>query len=251
MLDGQGQPNGKLLVRECYNELDERWYQIREQALIWTEGALENEPAPIVRLCIAIDITALKQTQNQLAEAHAELILKHQELEHIASTDPLTQIHNRAQLGRLFAREMRHIEQGGMACSVISVDIDHFKQVNDSFGHAVGDSVLLATARTMKGAVRAVDSVGRWGGEEFLVLCPETLARDAAKLAERIRAAVAAHAFDTGRPHTISVGVATFRPGDTLDTLLQRADQAMYRAKQTGRNRVCTDEDQTPEGLTA
>lgn len=236
LLDAQNQPNGVSLRYEFFNEFDECWYQVDEKATFWEDGRL-------VQYVIASDISKLKEMQNRLAEAHASLMLKHQELEYVASTDTLTRIHNREKLGRIFAQEIERAGLNGRAFSIISADLDHFKSVNDTFGHAVGDSVLVQLARTMKDALRASDFIGRWGGEEFLMLCPGAGHADALHLAERIRAAVAAQTFGTGRTHTVSLGVATWREGDTQDGLLQRADEAMYRAKQAGRNRVCGEDE--------
>ncbi|GAB1410562.1 hypothetical protein MASR1M90_17160 [Desulfovibrionales bacterium] len=235
LFDAAGNPLEQSLEYEFFNEFDDHWYQIQERALIWENG----RP---VHFIIAVDISDLKETQNQLAEAHAALVLKHQELEHIACTDSLTQIYNRSQLSRIFDKELKLVQLGTDNFSIISVDIDHFKSVNDSFGHAVGDQILIAVARIMKNSIRSTDYIGRWGGEEFLILCPQTSLSDAVRLADRIRQAVAAGEYATGKAHTISIGAATYSAEDTLDSLLHRADLAMYRAKEQGRNRVCSEE---------
>lgn len=232
LLDAAGQPNGKSLSYEFFNEYDERWYQVEEKATLW-------DGSEVVQYVIAIDISRLKDAQKSLAEAHIGLMLKHQELEHVASTDSLTQIYNREKLGRIFAQEIELAVSGKHEFSIISADLDHFKSINDNFGHAVGDAVLVQQARTMKAVLRATDFLGRWGGEEFLLLCPKANHAAALQLAERIRVAVAGQTYLTGKSHTLSLGVATYRAGDTQDSLLQRADEAMYRAKQTGRDRVC------------
>lgn len=228
-------PNGIPVEYEYYNEFDERWYKLQEKGIYWEDGRS-------VIFKIATDISDIKEMQNHLAEAHAELMLKHKELEHLASTDTLTQIYNRDKLGRVFNKELHHVELGDQSFSIISVDIDRFKQVNDTFGHATGDAVLIAVARNMKYSLRATDYIGRWGGEEFLILCPQTILENAMLLADRIREHVAAQPYATRQQQTVSIGVATYRTGDTLDSLLHRADQALYMAKETGRNRVCTEE---------
>lgn len=239
LLDANGRPNGHKREYEFFNELDDCWYQIHERTMVWIDGRS-------VQFVTAIDIGALKQAQNQLAEAHAELMLKHQELEHTANTDSLTQIYNREKLGRVFARELQIIQQDQSTFSIISVDLDHFKQINDTFGHATGDAVLVKVARTMKNSLRSTDYIGRWGGEEFLILCPQTSHIEAMQLAERIRIAVANQSYATEQNHSISLGVASYQAGDSLDSLLHRSDLAMYQAKQTGRNRVCS-ETQAPQ----
>lgn len=239
MLDAEGRPNDKICKYEFFNEVDDRWYQMQEQALVWGDGRL-------VQYVIAIDISDLKETQNQLAEAHAKLFLQHQELEHIASTDSLTQIYNREKLGRIFSRELNLMQQSGKPLSIIGIDLDRFKQINDSFGHAVGDKVLIKVARTLKEGLRSTDYIGRWGGEEFLILCPETGHEDAMRLAERLRLSVFEQKYVTNQSQSISMGVASYRAEDTLDSLLVRSDQAMYLAKQSGRNRVCSEAEVAP-----
>lgn len=234
LLDEAGNPNGQGSEYEFFNEQDDTWYQMQERAMVYKDGQ-------VVQFVTAMDISDLKQTQNQLAEAHAKLMLKHQELEHIATTDSLTQIYNREKLGRVFTRELQFMQRGDKVLSIISVDLDRFKQINDTFGHATGDAVLIKVARTMKNSLRGTDSIGRWGGEEFLILCPQTNHQDALALAERIRAAVAGETYPTNQLQSISMGVASYREGDSLDSLLHRADLAMYQAKQSGRNRVCSE----------
>lgn len=232
LLNNHEEEPEKTVEYEYYNEFDELWYRMYERAIIWENGTR-------VHFAVAVDISELKDMQKQLAEAHATLVLKHKELEHIASTDSLTQIYNREKLGRVFSKEMRTVEYGDKTFSIISVDIDFFKRVNDTYGHATGDSVLITVARTMKESLRSTDYLGRWGGEEFLILCPETPLDDAFKLAERLRIAVANQTYNTGETHTVSIGIATYHTGDTLDSLLHRSDLALYRAKESGRNRVC------------
>lgn len=153
-------------------------------------------------------------------------------------TDILTSVANRAMLNERFAREVERSNRYGRPLSAILLDIDHFKLVNDECGHLAGDQVLVAIAGLVSDKVRTSDTVGRWGGEEFLVLCPETGAEDAWIVAERIRRAVEEQPFASGR-QTVSIGVASLRHGDGVDDLLHRADEALYRAKGEGRNRVC------------
>ena len=124
------------------------------------------------------------------------------------------------------------------ATSVILLDLDHFKAVNDSYGHPTGDALLVATARVLQQRVRLDDIVGRWGGEEFLIVCPGTTLLEAHALAESLRERIAARDFPGVGRRTASFGVATARPGEPRDALLARADDALYRAKHAGRDRV-------------
>lgn len=161
-------------------------------------------------------------------------------LRHMSRTDHLTGLYNRAALDGQLTREIDRSRRYGRPLAVMIIDLDHFKTVNDRLGHLMGDRVLVEMAGILKGATRKADSVGRWGGEEFLVLCPEITAAQALVVAERICEAVRTHGFGTGWRHTVSVGVSTLRAGDSLDDLLQRADTALYRAKHEGRDRATT-----------
>lgn len=157
----------------------------------------------------------------------------------IAQTDVLTGLYNRTKLNEQFHFEHTRAVRYGRPFSVIMLDIDHFKKINDGFGHLIGDKVLIDFASLAQKCVRNCDIIGRWGGEEFLVLCPETELKDAVLIAERIRQSVKEYPFATGHPHTISAGVAAFILDDTEDSLLQRADTALYKAKNSSRDRVC------------
>lgn len=149
-------------------------------------------------------------------------------------TDPLTGLWNRRFVEERLAQEAR----ADRRTSVILLDIDHFKLVNDTYGHDVGDVVLRTAAQLFVGGVRTSDEVCRWGGEEFIVLCPGAPEPEAVQIAERLRECVAASEIpDLGRAVTVSAGVAELAPGATAHTL-RRADQALYAAKRQGRNRV-------------
>lgn len=161
------------------------------------------------------------------------------ELERISRTDALTGLPNRLSLNAVFQAESTRAKRYGHPLSIIMLDIDHFKMVNDELGHLAGDALLVAIAQAIRKTIRDCDVVGRWGGEEFLVLCPETDATGAMLVAQRIRQAVRDAATPARRAHTISGGVAELAPDETVDALLSRADKALYRAKDTGRDRVC------------
>ena len=156
-----------------------------------------------------------------------------------ADTDALTGVLNRMGFNEAMSRELSRARRYQQALSVAILDIDHFKRVNDAFGHPAGDQVLVRTANLLSSCVRESDTVARWGGEEFAVIAPATSEEGAASLAEKLRSIMAATHLGPKEAITASFGVAELRPDDTLDTLVQRADAALYRAKQTGRNRVC------------
>ncbi|MBV9554732.1 MAG: PleD family two-component system response regulator [Alphaproteobacteria bacterium] len=169
----------------------------------------------------------------------------------LALTDELTGLYNRryvvAHIEELVAR---FNNDGAPETSVMMFDVDHFKQVNDQFGHPGGDDALRQLADRALRGVRSIDLVARLGGEEFVVVMPETNLHAGLTVAERLRQSVAAepfliHTAGERRPITISVGVAVTQPGDTVDALLQRADDALYQAKNAGRNRVVTQNGET------
>lgn len=164
------------------------------------------------------------------------------ELRRMAASDPLTGLPNRRRLMERGADEARRAHRYRRPLAAVIVDLDHFKAINDIFGHAAGDVALLEAARACRAALRDVDMFARLGGEEFVALLPETGPAEAAAAAERLRAAIAQAAPDAaapGRRLTASVGVACLRAGESFDFLLARADEAMYRAKKAGRNQVC------------
>ena len=161
------------------------------------------------------------------------------ELEHLATHDRLTGIFNRTKLYELLEAAEGARDRYGAPFSIIMFDIDHFKAVNDRFGHQVGDAVLQELTRRVRNSLRAPDHVGRWGGEEFLVLASHTRREGARQLAERIRRAVGDLPFPGVGRVTISLGVAEMQSRIALEDLEERADTALYAAKDAGRNRVC------------
>jgi diguanylate cyclase (GGDEF)-like protein len=156
----------------------------------------------------------------------------------LASTDPLTGLVNRRALYQSLTREMGRSTRYRKPLSVVLVDVDHFKNINDTYGHIAGDNVLKAISGMMSGAIRQVDYAGRWGGEEFLLILPETDSDSAVILAKRICQLVAETRYGKVDHVTASLGVTIYQDGQLLEDLLHRADQAMYLAKKNGRNRV-------------
>ncbi|QGX40322.1 GGDEF domain-containing protein [Permianibacter aggregans] len=168
-------------------------------------------------------------------------IYNERSMERLANTDPLTQLPNRRYLWKQLEAEVLRTTDGGAPFALVLADLDGFKRINDQYGHEVGDQVLTEVARRMRSCLRENDVVGRWGGEEFLILMPQMSANDAFQAAERVRRAVAESPMETSvgaLSLTISLGVAHHRPGIDLGETIHRADTAMYRAKMGGRNRV-------------
>jgi diguanylate cyclase (GGDEF)-like protein len=171
------------------------------------------------------------------------------DLENLAYYDELTALPNRRgsmrQLEVLLSRARRH----GLSLAVMVIDADHFKNVNDNYGHAAGDAVLCALGQRLRKRVRSEDIVGRWGGEEFVVALPDTTAEGALALAEQLRRSIARRPLDIGERAvrlTISIGVAAHDGEESLTALLDRADRALYAAKAGGRDRATLDAQPAP-----
>jgi diguanylate cyclase (GGDEF)-like protein len=199
----------------------------------------------ITLLLCAVILTYFVAMQRQLGAESYITTKRHEaegrarEMARRADTDALTGVLNRAGFNEVMVREVGRARRYQQALSVAILDIDHFKRVNDEFGHPVGDQVLVRTAKLLSSSVRDSDTVARWGGEEFAVIAPTTPEEGAARLAEKLRSFMEATHLGPKEPVTASFGVAQLGPDDTVETLLQRADAALYRAKQSGRNQVC------------
>ncbi len=162
--------------------------------------------------------------------------------EELSVTDQLTQLYNRLKLKSVFNSEIERASRYKQTFSVIMSDIDYFKSVNDTYGHNIGDKTLIDVAKILKENSRTTDIVGRWGGEEFMIVLPQTDIKAAAEHAEILREKIEQHSFEAVGRKTSSFGVSSFIEGDTSETIVKRADDALYEAKNSGRNRVCVRE---------
>jgi diguanylate cyclase (GGDEF)-like protein len=179
--------------------------------------------------------------REKLTEKNRQLEESLRQIEELASHDQLTGVLNRGNLLKLLETELRRSERTGEAFCFAMLDLDHFKNVNDTYGHPVGDQVLRKVCEIATQCVRAVDSVGRMGGEEFGILLPSTTLDNGRISLERLREAVGSYDWNSivqGLAVHLSAGVADYTLGDTLQTITKRADDALYRAKHTGRNKV-------------
>lgn len=199
-----------------------RWVQWRNQTILDTTNGL-----------MEIQSVGRDVTEQRAMEA---------ELRRLATTDPLTGAFNRRHLLTVLESEIERARRHGRSLALILFDLDHFKQINDTRGHDQGDRVLQAVAAQVRGRLRRSDVFTRWGGEEFLILAPETTGADAVALAETLRAALRELPGSDGGPVTASFGVAAYRPKETLDRWLKRVDERMYASKRQGRDRVSGDE---------
>jgi diguanylate cyclase (GGDEF)-like protein len=178
-------------------------------------------------------------------ETHVSLARMARQLKAAADTDWLTSLPNRRRFMDCLVRELSRARRFNKRVSLLLLDVDHFKSINDTYGHPIGDAVLVGLARVIAQGHRVYDTIGRLGGEEFAVLLPELTDEDAHRVADRLRIAVEASPFGELAPGrvTVSVGVSSGPRGalDTLEAVYKRADEALYKAKQTGRNRVVHD----------
>jgi len=178
------------------------------------------------------------RTTARLRQAHAEIEAVNSKLTELVRTDTLTGIANRLKIDEGLNLELARFDRTHEPFSVILLDIDHFKLVNDNYGHHIGDQILQSIADILKQNIRAYDLAGRWAGEEFLVICPSTTHDGISSLAEHLRLAIMNNIPESLPSQTASFGVATVQPGDSVEDLIRRADEALYRAKKGGRNRV-------------
>lgn len=212
------------------NEQDEQIVQALDL------GAHDYVSKPVVFPILAARMrSALRivEQQQALADANASLA-------HLASQDPLTEVYNRRYFIRRTDIEFSNMRRHQRSLAVIMLDADHFKTINDRYGHAMGDQALLMIAKVCRESLRAADFIGRLGGEEFAICCPETDIDGATQVAERIRTEIESRDItlnDLSCRISISMGVTTSQDGDQhFDQVLQRADQLLYKAKKDGRN---------------
>lgn len=176
--------------------------------------------------------------ESMIRERTESLQNKTRELELLASTDSLTGLLNRRKFSETLNLEIKRFIRYKKAFSLINIDIDHFKKVNDTYGHDIGDKVITAFADILKQNIRDSDSAARWGGEEFLILIIETRAEEAIEITEKLLALIRETQIEPVGNTTASIGVTSVRQGDTEESILIRSDQALYKAKDNGRNRI-------------
>ncbi|MGH8178321.1 MAG: GGDEF domain-containing protein [Steroidobacter sp.] len=245
---GRGRDNDIVLPSDCvsrrHSRLEQRGGEIYIVDLASTNGTFINdEPKPVRERSLQrgdqlkIGDTIFKY----LAGSDIELQY-HEIVFRMAVTDGLTNLANRKQLDTILTEEIPRARRHGRELSLLMFDIDNFKSINDTHGHLAGDSVLRGLASILQKRLRPNDKLGRYGGEEFCAILPETSLRSAGKIGEELRTLVESHAFvsdDREIRVTISAGAGCLREGMQLDDLYRVADEMLYKAKRTGRNRVC------------
>jgi len=242
------------------------WLPVRDSFVVWTLGALGlgavllqvgpriDVPASngfellltwayfslVMGRCLMLSVYA-GDMRTRLGESRRRLAASLAQVRELASHDELTRTLNRRALTAQLEQERARAERSGAPFCIAMMDLDRFKSVNDTYGHAAGDAVLRGFAATVRQTMRGTDAFGRYGGEEFLMILVATPLDAALEALERVRAAVEATDWRAITPHhgvTVSAGVACHRKGENVEQLLHRADQALYEAKHAGRNRV-------------
>jgi diguanylate cyclase (GGDEF)-like protein len=197
-------------------------------------NALSLDQLYISGLVIIVFLFFVTRLRDRLRESEVAA----ERMKRLAQTDELTGVHNRRHIEYLLESEMDRSRRYDLRLAMVIFDIDDFKALNDAHGHHRGDAVLVEVARLVGDHLRRSDELGRWGGEEFLVVAPETSVGAARELADRLRAVLDDHDFGTASRVSASFGIATLHPADSGTTLVKRADAALYRAKVSGKNRV-------------
>ncbi len=193
-----------------------------------------------LRLKAAND-TLEKEVENRtqrLTQTQSDLLEKNRILEHLSTTDALTQLHNRLKIERILETLQTRYEEEQYRYTILFIDIDFFKSINDSYGHHTGDLVLKDMAHCLTNTFSEKSHIGRWGGEEFIVILEEIDAHQAVLLAEECRQKIETHDFPVKQPLTVSIGLATIEHGETTSEVIHLADTALYDSKHAGRNRV-------------
>jgi diguanylate cyclase (GGDEF)-like protein len=227
------------LKTEKKSFIDVKWKRVNELSILQSKfNALLKHIYSEEERRIEMVQEQNKRLEALVQERTSELEIVNRELQKLATTDALTQIANRSSLDLVLKQAIAENERHQRPFSVVMIDIDFFKRINDTYGHLVGDTVLKTVAHLIKNQIRSVDTVGRWGGEEFMIVYREIECQGAYTLAENIRQSVENYPFENIEPITISMGVTQYRSGTSAEELIKDADVAMYHSKEQGRNRV-------------
>ncbi|WP_172967715.1 diguanylate cyclase [Hydrogenovibrio sp. JE_KL2] len=220
---------------ETYASLINPWLKVKyETKYQWKELLIYLVPIFVIFIIVLWYNLKLRQAKQQLKETNTQLSM-------LLVTDHLTKVYNRQYLDQTLDAEKIRVDRYSSKLSVIMVDLDHFKKINDEYGHMVGDKVLVDVSNVIRLAIRKTDVFGRWGGEEFMIVCPETGLQQTLRLAEKIRRTVEKAVLVHGIQQTLSLGVAEYRLTEKISDTVKRADECLYEAKRAGRNQVKCD----------
>jgi diguanylate cyclase (GGDEF)-like protein len=223
----------RLRMSTVFHKSENKWLMEHMHISLPTQEHAEDESYPIKEIEERASVL-----EKLVQERTRELEIARKELELLAETDGMTGIYNRMKLDQILLTEIQRANRYNSSFSVILFDLDNFKDINDTCGHQVGDQVLSELARIIHQRVRNTDILGRWGGDEFMIISPEINLDDATLLAETIRITLASHDFCIHMPVTSSFGVTVWKPKDTYNALIDRVDKSLYKAKRNGKNQV-------------
>jgi polar amino acid transport system substrate-binding protein len=219
------------------SDIINRWYKVqfdykfsRAQITYFTITIL------VIGLFAVFHHFTVRRMYKRLQETNLLLENKHRELKTISEQDRLTEVFNRVKLESVLSSELSRSQRYDNPLVLMILDIDFFKKVNDEHGHLIGDQVLMSFAEVVSGVLRKIDVFGRWGGEEFLVICPQTDINNSTFIAKKILEKVRNHDFPNELHITCSIGICEYKKGETENSFVERADRALYKAKREGRN---------------
>ncbi|WP_394129953.1 GGDEF domain-containing protein [Shewanella maritima] len=248
----------QILINSLFSKIEQlsEGTEVFSDTLVNFGDELQQNPSPdslnqmIIGLAADVEKVIannqeMKQSIHSLGQELTTLKSEMDNLSKVAMTDELTSLNNRRSYEMFAQEQVVLFNEKHVTCCLLVIDIDHFKQFNDTYGHLVGDKVLAYVALALKQAVKGEDFVARYGGEEFVIILPDTRLEDAVNLAEKIRLRIAQKQLTIGKENkqqlgniTVSIGVTSIQTGDDEDTLLARADEQLYNAKGSGRNCV-------------
>lgn len=231
----------KSSIKEALDFLKEKHY--KRVVVVDDNGYLEGVVAQkeLISLTYSRWATLMQEYQDELSEINTLLESKNKEYEMMATTDSLTGLYNRYKFSELYVSSYKTMIQRESEMSLFLLDIDFFKKVNDTYGHNLGDTVLVQVAHTILRTLRNIDIVCRWGGEEFVCLVPTVDLETAEFIANKIRQNIEILEIERIGFVTVSIGVSEAKEGDSMNSVIQRADEALYLAKSSGRNCVKTE----------
>lgn len=220
------------------SELSDILDSVKKNFVYYKEISIQTKHSKKLTLNLFVEPVVCVEGEVTGAQCFMTDITSRKELERLSITDKLTDLFNRQKLDEVLNYEFNQSVRYGSKFSVILLDLDDFKSVNDTYGHLVGDQVLIKLSEILKRNIRDSDTAGRWGGEEFLVILPKASEEEAVLVAEKLRGSVADYDFSVGHQITTSLGVSSTNGEINLTTVLSLADKALYRAKKSGKNKV-------------
>ncbi|MDX1347749.1 MAG: diguanylate cyclase [Thiomicrorhabdus chilensis] len=221
------------------NRLTHPWLQVAYKTeLEWKTLASILVPMALILLITTLYNRRLSQLNKNLTQTQIQLTESNHKLENLSVTDHLTGVYNRSYIDQTLIKESKRANRNETTLSMILIDLDDFKQVNDIYGHLSGDQVLCQTSNWIQSHIRETDTFGRWGGEEFIIICPDTELDQAVSLGEKLRQGIEEQKFPDGIQLTLSMGVSQYQIDEAINKWISRTDQSLYLAKHQGKNQV-------------